>query len=60
MLKELQVLDELQQDALTEVFNVGMGSAAASLSEMVGEEVQLTVPEISFVNKEDAILLLSE
>jgi len=49
----------MQQDALTEVFNMGMGSAASSLSEMVGEEVELTVPEISFVNKEDAIRLLT-
>jgi len=59
MSKELHILNELQQDALTEVFNLGMGAAAASLSEMVGEEVQLTVPEIVFVNKEDAIRLLS-
>jgi len=49
----------MQQDALSEVFNMGMGSAASSLSEMVGEEVELTVPEISFVNKEDAIRLLT-
>jgi len=60
MPEELNILNELQQDVLTEVFNMGMGSAAASLSEMVGEEVQLTVPEISFVNKYDAIQLLSE
>ncbi len=59
MHEEIEILNEIQQDALTEVFNMGMGSAAASLSEMVGEEVELTVPEISFVNKEDAIRLLT-
>jgi len=40
------MLDDLQIDALTEVFNVGAGRAAASLSEIVGEEVKLTVPGI--------------
>lgn len=60
MPEELKILNDLQLDALAEVFNLGMGNAAASLSEMVGEEVELTVPEICFVNKEDAIKLLSE
>lgn len=41
-------LSELQQDALAEVFNVGAGHAAASLSEIVGDEVQLSVPRLAF------------
>jgi chemotaxis protein CheC len=41
-------LSELQLDALTEVFNVGAGKAAASLSEIVGDQVLLAVPRISF------------
>ncbi len=41
-------LSELQQDALAEVFNVGAGYAAASLSEIVGDEVQLSVPRLAF------------
>ena len=39
-------LSELQLDALTEVFNVGAGRAAASLSEIVGDEVKLSVPSV--------------
>ncbi len=44
-------LSELQLDALTEVFNVGAGQAAASLSEIVGDEVRLSVPRIQFNNR---------
>lgn len=39
-------LSELQTDALTEIFNIGAGRAAASLSEIVGEAVRLSVPRI--------------
>lgn len=41
-------LSELQNDILTEIINIGMGSAAAALSTMVGDEVSLSVPTISF------------
>lgn len=44
-------LNELQQDMLTELFNIGMGNAAAALSEMVSEEVLLSIPQISFMEK---------
>ena len=40
-------LSELQRDLLTEAFNLGVGKAAASLSELAGgEEILLSVPEI--------------
>jgi chemotaxis protein CheC len=42
----MHTLTELHLDALTEVFNVGAGRAAASLSEIVGDEVKLSVPSI--------------
>ncbi|APW38085.1 chemotaxis protein CheC [Rhodoferax koreense] len=44
-------LSELQLDALTEVFNVGAGQAAANLSEIVGDEVRLSVPRIQFYDR---------
>ncbi len=47
-------LSELQQDILTEAFNLGMGSAAASLSEMVNAEISLSVPNLTFVDKKTA------
>lgn len=39
-------LSELHLDALAEVFNVGAGRAAASLSEIVGDEVKLSIPSV--------------
>ena len=49
----MKVLSEIQLDALTEVFNVGAGRAALSLSEIVGEEVMLSVPSIEVLKAED-------
>ena len=43
-------LSELQQDTLTEIINIGMGSAAAALSIMVNDEIRLSVPQVSFIN----------
>lgn len=45
----MQQLDELQQDALVEAFNVGIGQAAASLSAIVRETVRLSVLSVQFV-----------
>ena len=42
----MNTLTELHLDALSEVFNVGAGRAAASLSDIVGEEVRLSVPSV--------------
>jgi len=39
-------LTELQLDSLTEIFNIGIGTAAASLSEMIDEDVQLAIPAV--------------
>ncbi len=46
-------LSELQHDALVEIFNIGVGHAAASMSEIVNEEVTMSVPSISFLNRAD-------
>lgn len=48
---EEPILDEFYVDAVAEVLNVGMGSAAASLSEMINEEVKLSVPSVEFVTR---------
>ncbi|MDO8810837.1 MAG: chemotaxis protein CheC [Gallionella sp.] len=39
-------MSDLQLDALTEIFNIGAGRAASSLSEIVGDEVKLSVPRV--------------
>ncbi|HEY0835134.1 MAG TPA: chemotaxis protein CheC [Azospirillum sp.] len=40
-------LDEAEADAIAELFNIGMGQPAAALSDMLGEEVHLSVPALS-------------
>lgn len=42
-------LSELQRDAITEFLNIGMGQAAASLSEIVNEEVKLSIPTVDLL-----------
>jgi len=41
----------LELDALTEVFNHGVGQAAYALSELAGETVELSVPKIEELSK---------
>jgi chemotaxis protein CheC len=53
-------LTEFQLDALTELVNLGVSSAATNLSELVGEEVVLSVPRASVVTREEAIVNLRE
>lgn len=49
-------LSELQSDAITELLNIGMGRAAASLSEMVNEEIKLSVPSLELLSRQRAAL----
>ena len=53
-------LTELQRDAVTELLNIGMGRAALALSEMVGEEVSLSVPCVDIVSRHEAAVLVRE
>jgi chemotaxis protein CheC len=54
------VLSELELDALTEMVNIGVNRAAASLREMVNEQVLLSVPEVTLVSRDQAIAALGE
>jgi chemotaxis protein CheC len=55
----LTVLTELQLDALTELVNIGVSRAAASLREMVGrQQVMLSVPNVVLVGRQEAVELL--
>ncbi|WP_153133256.1 chemotaxis protein CheC [Dechloromonas hortensis] len=51
-------LNELQRDALGEIFNIGVGRAAASLSQIVSDEVLLSAPEVMVVHREQAAKVL--
>ena len=47
-------LNELQRDALGEIFNIGVGRAAASLSQIVNDEVLLSAPSVQVVRGREA------
>ena len=51
-------LNDLQQDMLTELFNLGMGNAASALSEMIDEEVKLSIPQVLFMDKHELTKIL--
>ena len=42
-------LSDHQLDALTEIFNIGVGQAASSMSQIVDEEIALSVPKIEIM-----------
>ncbi|TAN52810.1 MAG: chemotaxis protein CheC [Methylococcaceae bacterium] len=44
----MRTFTETQLDALFEIFNIGVGRAAASMSAMTGESVSLIVPTMDF------------
>jgi len=46
-------LTELQHDALVELFNQGVGQAAAAMSQIVREEVSMSVPTITFQTRSE-------
>jgi chemotaxis protein CheC len=52
-------LSDLEHDALTELVNLGVSRAAANLSEMVGEQVHLSVPNVSMMGRTEAIEILN-
>ncbi|MES2161056.1 MAG: chemotaxis protein CheC [Pseudomonadota bacterium] len=52
-------LSELENDALIEIFNIGVGQAAASMSAIVNEAVRMSVPSVSFINRAEAARLLN-
>lgn len=46
-------LTEMETDALTEIINIGVGRAASSLSDIIGEHVSLKVPKLEVFPLED-------
>lgn len=46
-------LTELQHDALVELFNQGVGQAASAMSQIVREEVTMSVPMITFQSRSE-------
>lgn len=53
-------LTELELDAMIELVNLGVSRAAASLRELVGEQVLLSVPDVMLVSRARAVEILGE
>ncbi|MBF0153534.1 MAG: hypothetical protein HQL64_07325 [Magnetococcales bacterium] len=51
-------LTDLEQDALKEFLNIGLGMAADSLSQMVHNEILLSLPQLAVVTQENASRLI--
>ena len=51
MVSGLSDLSDIERDALAEIANIGVSRAAASLRQMVGEQVLLSVPAVSIVDR---------
>ncbi|CAA7616569.1 chemotaxis protein CheX [Magnetospirillum sp. UT-4] len=45
----------VERDAVTEMLNIAIGQAAASLSRLVEDEVQLSVPFVDFLSPDEAV-----
>ena len=54
------VLGELEQDALTEIFNIGVGLAADALYQLTGEHVPLSVPVVALTSYANARQLYAD
>ncbi|RYC29985.1 chemotaxis protein CheX [Lichenibacterium minor] len=54
------MLTELERDALTEIVNIGVSRAAASLRKMVGAQVLLSVPSLDIITQKAAAVVIGE
>jgi chemotaxis protein CheC len=60
MSSHIVALEDLERDALTELVNIGVSRAAASLRKMVGQQVLLSVPSVEVVTRQGAATLIRE
>jgi len=54
----LDKINEIHLDVLQEIANIGSGNAASSLSRMIGEPVDIEIPDISIKGFNEAIEIL--
>lgn len=60
MRRHVVALEEMERDALTELVNIGVSRAAASLRKMAGQHVLLSVPSLEVVTRAGAATLIRE
>ena len=54
------ILGHSERDAVTEILNIAIGQAAASLSQLVEDEVGLSVPSVEFLSPASAAARIDE
>ena len=55
MLKNYDQLTSMEIDTLREIGSIGTGNAATALSQMLGKEVRITLPEVRIMGYNEAI-----
>ncbi|MBC7908702.1 MAG: chemotaxis protein CheX [Rhodospirillaceae bacterium] len=56
----IDFVGDAERDAVTELLNIAIGQAAASLSQLVEDEVRLSVPFVDFLTPSQAVTRLEE
>ena len=54
-IKNFDELSSLEIDTLREIGSIGTGNAATALSQMIGKEVRITLPEVRIMGYNEAI-----
>jgi chemotaxis protein CheC len=52
-------LDDMERDVITELFNIGVGRAAAAFGTLIREKVQLSVPKVEILETATAARLIA-
>ena len=55
MIKNFEQLTSLEIDTLREIGSIGTGNAATALSQMLGKEVRITMPEVRIMGYNEAM-----
>jgi len=55
MLKKYEDLSDIHIDVLREIGNIGSGNASTALSSMTGKEIVISMPEVKFLEFQEAI-----
>ncbi len=54
-LKDMEQLNAMHFDVLREIGNIGQGNAASSLSEMTGQSIDISVPEVRLLEFNETV-----
>ena len=56
----MNTLTEERRDALTELLNIGFGRSIASMADLVGFFIQISVPSVRIVHPHDIVDVLQQ